>query len=175
MVNNIKSTSHIKQDISHNNEDISHNSYSSGAMGLARIAKVIRPLAYSSEFGEAFRHRIPMLVKPLYGLSFGYVMFDTYTQTHNIQGNSKKKLTKIGDTLLWHGFASLLFPGIIVHSTVKYSERIMKHMSFSPKYIHKLPPIVGLMSIFLVVHSVDHYTDVLLDSTTRKLYALPSK
>jgi hypothetical protein len=149
------------------------NNYSSATMGLARVAKLVRPLAYSSEVGEAFRSKIPILVKPLYMLSFGYVIFDTYTQVSPLKIEPKQKIIKTCDTLIWHGFASLLIPGVIVHGTVKYSDKILKCTFPNLKYASKFPPIIGLMSIFAVVHYVDSSTDALLNSTTRKLYTLP--
>ena len=164
----------------HHNEstEVTHNGYSSAAMGLARVAKVVRPLAYSSELGEAFRSKIPILVKPLYGISFGYVIFDTYVQVNPMKIPPKQKLIKTGDTLLWHGFASILFPGLVVHQTVNYSEKIIKYANLKyphPNFKHalKFPPLIGLFSIYAVVHYVDSFTDILLNSIIRKLYTLP--
>lgn len=147
--------------------------YSSATMGLARIAKLIRPLAYSSEIGEAYRSKIPILVKPLYALSFGYVIFDTYTQVNPMKIEPKQKMIKTCDTLIWHGFASLLIPGVIVHSVVKYSEKLMKHTIPTFKHASKCSPLIGLGSIFAIVHYVDAFTDTLLNYSTRKLYTLP--
>ena len=148
--------------------------YSSATMGMARVAKLVRPLAYSSEVGEAYRSKIPILVKPLYILSFGYVMFDTYTQVIPMKIEPKQKIVKTFDTLIWHGFASLLIPGIVVHSVVKYSDKFIKHTIPNFKHVSKFPPLIGLGSIFAIVHYVDTFTDTLLNYTSRKLYTLPN-
>lgn len=49
-------------------------------LGYARFFRVVRPLAYSNEVGEAFRHRFPQLLPWAYKLTGIYVFGDVARQ-----------------------------------------------------------------------------------------------
>jgi fission process protein 1 len=145
---------------------------------LTTLLRTSRPLAYASEIGEAVRPHVPRyLVNTLYGLSIGYVGLDIAVHTYNTyKHTNNKKITMYEclDKTIWHTGASIIFPAVTIHSIVKYSGKFIDHTNIikSVRTRKFLPSILGLSSIFFVVHPIDHFTDFLMDNTFRKLKLL---
>ncbi len=145
-------------------------------MAYFRFVKFLRPLAYSNELGEAFRHQFPRLLKPLYGLSFLYIGVDTIVKVADEK--PEKQLDRAIDTLLWHGIASLALPGLAVNQTVKLTKYIVENSNSnigykkilqSSKILQRgLPIICGLAIIPFIIKPIDRFTDFFMDNTIRK-------
>lgn len=136
-------------------------------LAYARFVRYLRPLAYSNELGEAFRHTFPKIVKPLYAISFGYIGADIATKIA-LAPPEERGLVALDQTI-WHGIASMIVPGFTVHQTVKIARKVVKDSA----HIHLkriFPVALGLGIIPVIVHPIDHYTDVLMDNTIRKIY-----
>lgn len=149
---------------------------------MKRAMPIARPLAYTSEVGEAFRPLAhPYAIRAAYGLSIGYVIVDTcihiasvHKQTENQSNQMELTIINGTDKAIWHTFASMIFPAITVHTIVKYSALIIN------KTLHQTPQImkassllsvaIGLCSIPLIIHPLDHLTDYLMDNTIRRFY-----
>lgn len=142
-----------------------------------------RPLAYASEVGESLRPVTPgFFVKSMYGLSIGYVLFDTAIKT--IEQPKNKRMITCSDTLIFHTFASMLLPAVIIHKIVAYSGKALNHPSIDKSKIFSrmmspsnlstfkrfTPVALGLLSIPFIIHPIDHGTEYVMDRTVRKLY-----
>ena len=144
-----------------------HHSDSFELLAYARFVRFARPLAYSNEFGEAFRHTFPKILKPMYAISFGYIAADIGVAV--AEADPKDRAITLLDQTIWHSIASLVVPGVTVHKTVKVTTKLVKNAAnIHVKRI--LPVAIGLGIIPLIVHPIDHYTDVFMDHTVRKLY-----
>ena len=143
---------------------------------MARLFASQRYFAYTSEVGESFRPLIPRpLVNTAYGISIGYVFADVYVNTHDqFQKTKDIKKTSImaGDLLLWHTFASMVFPAVSIHSIVKYSGKAMDFTTIKnvPIFRRWLPTLLGLGSIPFIIHPLDRMTDYLMDKSIRRFY-----
>ena len=137
-----------------------------------------RPLSYASELGEAVRPLIsPVFVKALYGISIVYIMTDVGFKLYEYPKNNVQPLMfKTLDLCLWHMSASLIVPAVIIHSTVKFSNKIIKRATKNrPKLAMRtrlLPSLIGLASIPFIIHPIDKTTDYVLDRTLRKCYEI---
>jgi len=140
-------------------------------VGAARAAKFIRLTAYSSEVGESYRKNFPKIVAPLYAITGGYIVYDTYNKVTSMPPNSTphNQIIKATDTLLWHSLASVALPGIAIHQTVKWSRIGMQSLKFGLKNIMRYPPLIGLATIPLIIHPIDHITDKFMDNIVRKV------
>jgi fission process protein 1 len=136
----------------------------------------IRPLAYASELGESVRPLVPpILVKILYGVSWGYVFLDTGLKTFSVENQGRSKMIIYGfDTLVWHCLASMLIPAYVIHSLVHYSELVIrKYAAPSTKFGRYGPTIIGLSSIPFIIHPIDHLGDFIMNNTLRRGYNIP--
>lgn len=140
---------------------------------LPRILATTRPLAYSNEVAESFRHSYPGLIKPLYGLAFGYIGFDIlHTQYLHRDKSKQFQQYLFGDSLLWHSSASVVLPGVIIHQSVSIAKKVFSNpqYNFSPKTIARVPIGVGLLMIPVIVKPIDHLVDYLMDTYLRPFY-----
>ena len=150
-----------------------------GLRGGAELLAGQRAIAYASEVGEASRQMVPRwLVRSTYGLSWLYVGADTslqvarqYAQT----GDTKQAAMRAGDALVFHSIGSMALPAWSIHTIVKQTGRACNLTSVQgvlpPRVRAVLPTVLGLGSIFFIVHPIDHATDVAMTHTVRRLYA----
>ena len=154
----------------------------------------IRYLGYANEIGESFRYQFPKLVIPSYIVSFGYCFADATTKgyatyqsaiearsssstsesnTTNSRTNSPtlKAIITTTDTLIWQCLASVMIPGATINTIVKASRfAIQKSPVVVPVVAAKwIPTILGLGSIPIIIHPIDHGVDYLMDNTLRKV------
>lgn len=144
-----------------------HHSDSFELLAYARFVRFARPLAYSNEFGEAFRHTFPKILKPLYAISFGYIAADIMVTVAEAEPDNR--VITLIDQSIWHSFASLAVPGFTVHRAVKVTKQLVKNAA-NVHVKRILPVAVGLGIIPFIVHPIDHYTDVVMDNSIRKCY-----
>lgn len=136
-------------------------------LAYARFVRYVRPLAYSNEVGEAFRNTFPKLLKPAYVIAFGYIATDIAVTV--AEAKPENRMLTLFDQSLWHSIASVVWPGVTVHQTVKFSTKMVQNVS-NVHVKRILPVALGLGIIPLIVHPIDHYTDILMDNTVRKMY-----
>ena len=76
-------------------------------------------MAFSNEVAETFRYFKPELLKPLYIVSFGYIGIDIFHSILFNKNHGFKTMFYAGlDGAIFHGFASILLPGVAIHSIV---------------------------------------------------------
>ncbi|XP_030568527.1 mitochondrial fission process protein 1 [Drosophila novamexicana] len=131
----------------------------------------IRYMGYSNEVGEAFRPLVPKsFVAASYGMAIGYVCTDTFDKAlrHQMAGGTDREMLLMGaDVFTWQMLASVLIPGLTINRITAISRSLLKK---SPSIVLKtLPTIIGLASIPLIVHPIDHMVDRLMDATYRKM------
>lgn len=138
-----------------------HNDDGNNFFAYGRFIRMLRPLAYTNEFGESFRHIFPKLIAPAYIISFGYIGLDIANKVINTK--PERRITTAFDNILWHGIASIAVPSFTIHSIVKITRK------FSTKRI--MPPVLGLAAIPFIVIPIDHGTDYLMDNYIRPYYS----
>jgi fission process protein 1 len=100
-------------------------------------------------------------------VSFGYIASDIFLKT--VSAKPGVQMLTCLDQIAWHGIASLAVPGLLVHQTVHFSRKAVKNVANI--HIRRILPVaLGLGIIPFIVHPIDHYTDLLMDNTLRKLY-----
>ena len=150
---------------------------------LPRLIAAQRALAYASEVGESFRPvTFRWIVNLSYGLSFLYVGADTYLKAvaeYEKPISPETQLHRTGivtlDTLIWHSMASIVFPGLSIHTIVKYAKKGVAATSIPQRSVKlgaALPTVIGLASIPFVIHPLDHLADFIMDNVPRKFYSI---
>jgi fission process protein 1 len=138
---------------------------------IASLIKKIssqRPLAYASEVGEASRPLVnKWVVRSAYGLSFAYVFADIGIKTYEVKNKGKDAMKwKALDLGIWHTFASMFVPAVTIHTIVKVSSNNLKKfpsvLTRLPRFGKFIPSIIGLLSIPLIIHPIDHATDFVI-------------
>jgi fission process protein 1 len=140
---------------------------------LPKIMANSRPLAYASEVGESVRPITSRkFVRFMYGLSWGYVILDTAIKTHAMKKHGREAMAYCClDTSIFHTFASMALPAFTIHSIVKYSGKFFKKILGTESKVGKwLPVICGLGSIPFIIHPLDHFTELVMDKSIRKIY-----
>eukprot|EP00934_Nitzschia_sp_Nitz4_P003004 Nitzschia sp. Nitz4//scaffold65_size103378//38622//39149//NITZ4_004464-RA/size103378-processed-gene-0.48-mRNA-1//-1//CDS//3329556234//2994//frame0 len=141
---------------------------------------LLRYLGYANEIGESFRYQFPNLVGPSYVVAFGYCFADaassgyaTYqkkTEANSPTAAADSVVTTM-DCLIWQSLASVTIPGATINMIVKASRfAVSKSPMALPLMVSKwTPTVVGLGSIPMIIHPIDHFVDVLMDNTFRKI------
>jgi len=147
---------------------------------LSRLLSSQRALAYASEVGESFRPQLPRhVVTGSWILSGAYVVADVhnksshcYATTPKPEDRRKHSLIRAGDALLFHSAASMVIPGLTIHSIVKKVGQINfgSLMKTCPKVCGWIPTLVGLASIPIIIKPIDEGTLWTMNKTIRKLY-----
>ncbi|AYV75601.1 MAG: mitochondrial fission process protein 1 [Terrestrivirus sp.] len=159
-----------------------------------KIREIVRPAAYTSEVGEAFRPLVHVgIVNTAYAISILYVIADTVVHTMSINqklqndkkfehlSNDQKNTNTIVncvDKAVWHTFASMIFPAASVHTIVKFSgkgylygmKKMLPQVLNAIKYTRVGSVATGLLAIPFIIHPLDHLTDYAMDNSMRKLY-----
>jgi len=141
---------------------------------------LVRYLGYANEVGESFRYQFPKMVVPSYVVSFGYCLADAATSGQKAyrfashEGSPTAAVdaaVSTADTLLWQSLASVAIPGFCIHQIVKASRMaVSKSPVAAPAVVATwLPTAVGLGSIPLIIHPIDGFVDVAMDSTFRQV------
>lgn len=136
----------------------------------------LRYLGYANEVGESFRPIYPKCVVPSYLVAFSYVGCDTFAKTCLAykRGDSNSEVAKQAtDAFLWQTLASVLIPGKIIHGitlgcTKAVRSTAVTKMSLPLNVIKYSPTAIGLASIPLIIHPIDHFVDFAMDNSTRK-------
>lgn len=141
----------------------------------------LRYLGYSNEVGEAFRSLVKkVFVNATYGIAIGYVLADTADKAgkrHKLPesegGGTRGALIASGDTLLWQMLASVIVPGFTINRICWGSSKLLKVTKLRGAHpaVKFIPTVVGLASIPLIIHPIDHAIDSLMDNTYRKYVA----
>lgn len=141
-----------------------HPSPIAHAFAYVRLyGKVLKPLAYSNEVGEAIRNVAPKLLIPAYALSFGYVGLDIAHNVHKYYeqyGWTKPTHDALKYYSVWHGTSSLLFPTLVVGQTVHQTQRLVRHprLNLRPFTRQWAPVITALSIIPFVIGPIDTFT-----------------
>lgn len=72
------------------------------------------------------------------------------------------------DTLMWQAFASVIVPGFTINrlcAAVQFAQKRSTRMTLKKPWIST---IVGLVSIPLIIHPIDHAVERAMDVTYRK-------
>ena len=137
------------------------------------ILKKIRLIAFSNEVAESFRYQFPMLIKPLYMISFGYIGFDIF---HNIAINVNRGKTEMFysglDSTIFHAVASMAIPSVIIHQSVGWSKKFFNHYKFSSKVSIRAPICIGIGLIPLIIHPIDEAVHKGMVKYVRPLYPI---
>jgi len=130
----------------------------------------VRLLGYANEVGEAFRKLVPSaVVKASYGVSFAYVLADTFDKTK--KAPEGKKAVYAVDTLIWQTLASIAIPGFTINRICALSYFLLnKSKGMSPSARLWTTTAIGLASIPFIVKPIDHGVDYVMDKTLRKMY-----
>ena len=144
----------------------------------------IRYLGYANELGESFRYQFPRFVAPSYVIAFGYCACDSAQAGWRIWSSAdtemstaqrqQESLRSMVDTAVWQTTASVMVPGFTINCIVKAARWMVRRPAVTavlPAAVFQwLPTAAGLGSIPLIVHPIDHMTDILLDETLRKVW-----
>jgi fission process protein 1 len=134
------------------------------------LARIVRYLAFVSDFGEALRPVVKSsIVTATYVTSIGYCVGDVAFEAYKLHNNDYK--TKSGDKMsltqcvversIFQAFASILIPFGIIHTTVKIGRKICTRMGRFQRFG---PSIMGLsiipaLPLYLdepVEHAIEH-------------------
>jgi len=140
-----------------------------GARIRTALVAAQRYLAYTSDFGEAFRPVVhSYVVKAAYGISWAYVIGDVGVEAmrERERGSSSDIIMRTATKrAIFQSLASMIFPMFTIHQTVHLTAVLMKKFGRTNKWI---PTIAGLAMIpalpFLFDHPVEHTLDNLYDT-----------
>lgn len=147
----------------------------------------IRYLGYANEIGESFRSMISSAaVRATYGVSFGYVFMDVIDKGKKTYEKEKKssekgidkesptiKTAKIAtDCLVWQSFASVIIPGFTINRICKLTSLILQKYNVALRTNKIFTTIIGLGSIPLIIHPIDHACHVAMDKTIRPILGI---
>ena len=139
----------------------------------ARATKLVRYLAYTSDFGEAFRPVAhPYLVTASYAVSIGYVVgdvaYECYADYHHgvrdshLYHNTAKRA-------VFQGIASLAIPAFVIHTAVIQSK---KHFwkTFSNARLKTLGPTATGLALIPFLPLADEPVEHVVDSFFNRLW-----
>ena len=143
----------------------------------------VRFLGYANEVGEAFRSLVSKsIVHGSYVVAFGYVFMDVIDkarktikiETENKQTSPYTKAAKVGaDCLVWQTFASVLIPGFTINRICFTSLLFLNKVNKSNLRFNKmLTTAIGLGSIPVIIHPIDHFCHQAMDLTLRPILGI---
>lgn len=145
----------------------------------------VRYLGYANEIGESFRSMISQsAVRATYGISFGYVFMDVIDKAKKTLEKEKKlaesgietptiKTAKVAtDCLIWQSFASVIIPGFTINRICKLSSFILQKSSVALRTNKILTTLIGLGSIPMIIHPIDHACHAVMDKTIRPVLGI---
>jgi fission process protein 1 len=146
--------------------------YAAYAARAARVVTKFRHLAYTSDFGEAFRPIAhPALVKLTYAMSIGYVVGDIgwegYRDYHEEGARGQVLAQHVAKRAVFQGVASLLLPAVTIHTVVHAANNAAKAHVKHPSVRMWGPSLLGLAVVPLLPlydHPVEAATDFLFEA-----------
>lgn len=133
-------------------------------LAYSRFFRLMRPLAYSNEVGESFRHTFPKCLPAAYALTGLYIVGDIGRQVHQAKPRDRAKMAL--DASLFHLSASLVLPTLTVASVVHGTKLIVRGAK-NPKVRLWTPVLAGLSSIPFIIHPIDSVTDHVMNGYIR--------
>ena len=140
----------------------------------------VRFLGYANEVGEAFRSMVnKSVVHGSYAVAFGYVFMDVIDKamktfkTESLKQNPLEspyaKAAKVGaDCLVWQTFASVAIPGFTINRICYASMFLLSKVNKKNIRFNKiLTTVIGLGSIPVIIHPIDHFCHQVMDKTVR--------
>jgi fission process protein 1 len=143
----------------------------------------VRFLGYANEVGEAFRSLVSKtIVHGSYAVAFGYVFMDVIDKarkTLRIE-NEKRSISpynqtsKVGvDCFVWQTFASVLIPGFTINRICFTSLLLLNKVNKNNLRFNKiLTTAIGLGSIPIIIHPIDHFCHQVMDKTLRPVLGI---
>lgn len=133
---------------------------------VGACARLVRYLAYTSDFGEAFRPIAhPYVVRASYGVSWAYVIGDVSYEAYNMSQNhgigGADLYVSTAKRAVFQSIASMALPAFTIHTIVHESKKVFKRMGRFQKWG---PSVLGLSVVpFLPLydHPVEHACDYL--------------
>lgn len=137
----------------------------------------VRYLGYANEVGEAFKSIVPKsFVWASYGIAVTYVLADTGDKAIKVYHadttpqRGKNVTTSMLDTFTWQMFASVIIPGFTINR-ICFGVGLFQKKLPSPLLRNKwLPTIVGLSCIPLIIHPIDNFVELAMNTTFRKWF-----
>eukprot|EP00331_Platyophrya_macrostoma_P034674 CAMPEP_0176437254 /NCGR_PEP_ID=MMETSP0127-20121128/18498_1 /TAXON_ID=938130 /ORGANISM="Platyophrya macrostoma, Strain WH" /LENGTH=235 /DNA_ID=CAMNT_0017820817 /DNA_START=82 /DNA_END=789 /DNA_ORIENTATION=- len=131
-------------------------------------ARLVRYLAYTSDFGEAFRPIAhPLVVRGSYGVSWAYVIGDVSYEAYNMSVNHHIAGTDLYVTTakraVFQSIASMALPALTIHTVVHQAKNAFKRVGRFQKWG---PSAIGLSIVpFLPLydHPVEQVCDYVFD------------
>ena len=136
----------------------------------ARIARLFRYLAFSSDFGEALRPVIsPTVVNASYGIAGAYVIADVAWEAHKCKERGYRSehgdpmtLTRcVVERSTFQALASVTIPFVLIHTSVDMTTRLCKRIGRFQKWG---PSVVGLMAIPILPMYLDEPVEKAVES-----------
>ncbi|KAL0485790.1 mitochondrial fission protein [Acrasis kona] len=135
-----------------------------------------RYLAYTSDFGEAFRPVVHKnFVRAAYGISWVYVAGDVAVETmrERERGSDNNIVARtFTKRALFQSTASMILPMFFVHQTVHVAAAVMKKFGGTNRWI---PTIAGLAVIPALPYLFDHPVEYALDKTFDTVWPVPGE
>lgn len=139
----------------------------------------VRYLGYTNEFGESFRAFIPKsLYLGSYAVASAYCVADSAVKgiAASDAGGSPIDVADVAaEALVWQGFASVVFPGLVINRVVSgYSLIASRLLPTLPRFFALVPPRVGavaagLAAIPLIINPIDRVVDSGMEVAYRPL------
>jgi mitochondrial fission process protein 1 len=128
------------------------------------VARIVRYLAYTSDFGEAFRPIAhPLVVKASYGVSWAYVISDVSYEAYNMSYNhgitGPDFYVTTAKRAVFQSIASMALPAFTIHTVVHESKKFFKRIGRFQKWG---PSALGL-SIVPFLPLYDHPVETAVD------------
>lgn len=99
------------------------------------FAKGVRYTAYTSDVGEAFRPVVDVRwVRAGYAVSWTYVLTDVALQTKTAMDHNRDYVRAGLHAAVFQTFGSMLFPAMIIHTTVHQSEKLFHKMGVKSRW-----------------------------------------
>jgi len=161
-VNEIKT---LHEDIKTTDTPLRYTAYS------ARLAQFLRYTAYTSDFGESFRplvHR--RIVQTTYGISWAYVLGDVGWEGYKAHAHQKQPPREVAavvtERLLFQSLASMIIPAFMIHTQVKFFQKVCKRVGRFNKWG---PTFAGLVLVPFLPLIIDHPVETTLHWVKKKL------
>lgn len=141
---------------------------------------LLRYVGYANEIGESFRYQFPRLVTPSYVVAFGYCFADAATSGYKSYEDANGRGSRTSaidaaissmDVMIWQSLASVMIPGATINMIVKASRFSVSRSPFALPAMFSTwaPTAIGLSSIPLIVHPIDAFVDLIMDSSYRQI------